>query len=72
MTAPLTRTDKPATDLAVGDRTDRSGKSRVAVVHRRGDFILAKITTRGARSATIARYPADATVTVWNAPPTAP
>lgn len=55
----------PAADLQVGDRTSISGKSRIARVHRIGERVYVKITTRGTRSGTVARYLADETVKVY-------
>lgn len=65
MTTPRTRHDVPATQVAVGDRTSRNGKTRVARVHVHNGRLLAQVRTTGTRSPSLVAWPLDATVTVW-------
>lgn len=65
MTTPMRPVTVTAADIAVGDRTDRTGKTRVAAVQTRNRAVLLRVQTRGARSAGVQRVAVDAAVTVW-------
>jgi hypothetical protein len=52
----------PHTDVRVGDRLDRSGKTRVSKVHRIGDTTLIQTKTKGARSPNAQRLTGDTKV----------
>lgn len=61
----LTKTLTASTYLKVNDRLDVRGKHRIAQVLLREDNVLVKVTTRGARTATLRRFDREQIVTVY-------
>lgn len=72
MSAPLNRQQFsiPASQVQVGDHTDRSGKTRVSKVHQppSTERVLAQVQTRGARSPSVQSWHKDDVVKVWRKP----
>lgn len=58
--------DIKAADLQVGHRLDASRKTRIALLHEHKGKILAKTTTRGTRSPSVAQWDPEDTVRVWD------
>lgn len=54
-----------AESLATTDRLDSARKTRVALVHVRGDKVLVRIHTRGTRSPSIVTYDLGQQVRVY-------
>lgn len=63
----LERVSIQARDLAVDDRLDRAGKTRVSQVHPRNGNILAKVTLRGGGSSAES-FPEDKSIFVYRPP----
>ena len=55
----------PATDIKVDDRLDMAGRSRVAAVHTHNGRVLARVTRRGARTASIRAWKPTDSLTIW-------
>jgi hypothetical protein len=55
-----------ADQIEVGDRLDRTGKTRVAALHPdKSKRVLARTQTTGARSPSVKKWGPDEQVTVW-------
>ncbi len=52
-------------DVQVGDRLDRSGKTRVSLTHPSDTHMRAQTTTTGTRSPSVQRWPLEEEVTVY-------
>jgi hypothetical protein len=59
------RVSVPATEIVEGDRLDISGKTRVVQTHTRGDSVLLKTQTTGARTPSMRKHLAEEQVHVF-------